>query len=524
MYRWPSMLPRPSHAAIKRTSDAALILASRQQRILLSTTRFYCGVTSRRCVQDVSLSSALPSRRAFATATGPSVAGLSHRSSVNSKQQPDSASKATVSTSRYASTMASPTESYEAVVIGGGPAGITVVGNLLEQKVEPILWVDNAFDGGRINRCYREVPSNTKVALFIDYATAVAPFRKIVSNTPSRSRWEEPSESDGVAVSGKPDKLQTLRSLDPAKSCQLSHAADMLLMLTEGLSKTPGIVARKVQVTEATLDEAAEKWTVNLATPPNSAAAENTPVVTNRLIMCTGSSPNNSPLPVTIPGLYNLDLDCALSPTLLATTLSALGPTSIAVIGASHSAILVLMNLYNFARTSKPDLRITWLTRHKLRYAEHRDGWILRDNTGLKGEAAEWARNNLEPDTMPNSDVSKYVTKVAYEAGAEKETYEQHLKGMDFYVQAIGYSRDPIPKLKTSEGRTIEPVFDHENGHFEYTGKGSNGEGKLQKLPGLFGAGIAWPARVVDPEGNVEYAVGFFKFMKHIKKVVGTWI
>jgi hypothetical protein len=191
------------------------------------------------------------------------------------------------------------------------------------------------------------------------------------------------------------------------------------------------------------------------------------------------------------------------------------------VVGASHSAILVLMNLYKLASTSKPDLRVTWLTRHKLRYAEQRDGWILRDNTGLKGEAAEWARNNLEPDTMPNSDVSKYITKVAYEAGAERETYKQHLQGMDFYVQAIGYSRDPIPVLKTSEGRAIEPVFDHENGHFEYAG---NGEGKLQKLPGLFGAGIAWPARVVDPEGNVEYAVGFFKFMKHIKKVVGTWI
>lgn len=425
---------------------------------------------------------------------------------------------------RHATTTSNTTDSYEAVVIGGGPAGITVVGNLLEQKVEPILWVDNAFNGGRVNRCYREVPSNTKVALFIEYATALAPFRKIVSNTPSRSRWEEPSESDGVAVSGKPDKLQALRSMDPVKSCQLSHAADMLLMLTEGLSKTPGVIAKKVQVTDATLDEASKQWTVNLASTIPS-ESDSTPISAKRLIMCTGSSPNNSSLPVTIPSLHVLDLDCALSPTLLSKTLSPLGPTSVAVIGASHSAILVLMNLYNLARTSKPDLRITWLTRHKLRYAEQRDGWILRDNTGLKGEAAEWARQNLEPDTMPNSDVAKYITKVAYESGAEKETYEQHLPGTDFYVQAIGYSRDPIPALKTSEGRAIEPVFDHENGHFEYAA-GTNGgsEGKLQKLPGLYGAGIAWPARVVDPEGNVEYAVGFFKFMKHIKKVIGTWI
>lgn len=47
---------------------------------------------------------------------------------------------------------------YEAVVVGAGPAGIAVVGNLLEQKKSPILWVDEVFEGGRLNKYYREVP------------------------------------------------------------------------------------------------------------------------------------------------------------------------------------------------------------------------------------------------------------------------------------------------------------------------------------------------------------------------------
>ena len=47
---------------------------------------------------------------------------------------------------------------YEAVVVGAGPAGIAVVGNLLEQKRSPILWVDEVFEGGRLNKYYREVP------------------------------------------------------------------------------------------------------------------------------------------------------------------------------------------------------------------------------------------------------------------------------------------------------------------------------------------------------------------------------
>jgi heterodisulfide reductase subunit A-like polyferredoxin len=47
---------------------------------------------------------------------------------------------------------------YEAVVVGSGPAGVAAVGNLLEQKKTPILWVDDELSGGRLNKYYREVP------------------------------------------------------------------------------------------------------------------------------------------------------------------------------------------------------------------------------------------------------------------------------------------------------------------------------------------------------------------------------
>jgi hypothetical protein len=58
-------------------------------------------------------------------------------------------------------------------------------------------------------------------------------------------------------------------------------------------------------------------------------------------------------------------------------------------------------------------------------------------------------------------------------------------------------------------------VYDHETA--EFTDK----QGK--KIPGLYGAGIAYPEKVVDPEGNVEYAVGLAKFMKYLKRVVPNW-
>lgn len=410
-------------------------------------------------------------------------------------------------------------QTYEAVVVGAGPAGITCVGNLLERKLSPILWVDdNAFTAGRVSRMYREVPSNTKVKTFMDYALGVAPFRRIVSGAPQQSRW---GDQDAV-VDGKQDKLQTMRALDPEKGCRLGHAADMCLMLTEGLKNTAGVSAREGKVAEATFDGASSSWSVRLQ--PASASSSQQTVRSKRIVLCTGSSPNNNPLPVEIPSIRNLDLDTALSPTRLSSAISPLGPTTISVIGASHSAILVLMNLYNLASTSKPDLKVRWLTRHPLRYAVFMDGWILRDNTGLKGEAAEWAKANLEPEVYAQSDVSKYIQRIDYEAGKEKAVFLENVPGSDFYVQAIGYNRDPIPNIRLASGPEVMPQYDHEKGTFNYVKK--SGDGKVQAiepLPGLFGAGIAFPERVKDPHGNVELAVGFWKFMKFVKRVSPEW-
>lgn len=50
-------------------------------------------------------------------------------------------------------------DEYEAIVVGGGPAGLAVVGRLLDEGVKPIAWVDEKFEGGRLSARYREVPS-----------------------------------------------------------------------------------------------------------------------------------------------------------------------------------------------------------------------------------------------------------------------------------------------------------------------------------------------------------------------------
>lgn len=377
---------------------------------------------------------------------------------------------------------------YEAVVVGAGPAGIAVVGNLLEQEKTPILWVDPEFSGGRLNKYYREVPSNTKVKFFTKYADGVTPFRSIANET------------------SKPNAYSHLEGLDPEKTCHIAEAADLCLMLTEGLGESSGVHKQLGDVSGASWTES-EKWSIKMDSTQSS-------INSNLLVLCGGSSPTTGPLPLTSSNLKGIGLDPALNPPLLSSLLPRDTPTTIAVIGASHSAILVLRNLYNLARFSHPQLKIKWFTRHELRYAQEMDGWILRDNTGLKGEVATWAWENLESETLPSSDVSKFLSKIKTSRQNEEADYVTYLPECTHIIQAIGFHNNPLPLLER-EGKPLKVSPDNTTGGFV--------DADGNRVKGLYGAGIAWPEKVVDPQGNTEYAVGLFKFMKYLTRVVPSW-
>ncbi|KAJ5082039.1 hypothetical protein N7532_011082 [Penicillium argentinense] len=388
------------------------------------------------------------------------------------------------------------TRKCAAVVVGAGPAGVAVVGNLLERQLGAVAWIDPSFESGRVHRKYREVPSNTKVSLFQAYATSLQPFRTVIENTP------------------RPNAFTAMAKLDQEKTCHLHYAADMIRALTDGLIKMEQVHACRGFVTAANLSSKSDKpnWTVHIKQDNET----DLHLETTRLILCTGAHPTNLPIPVPGLSITPLNLDVVLKPSELATTLTTT-PTTVAVIGASHSAILALLNLLTLAQTSHPHLRVKWFTRHPLRYAEYKDGWILRDNTGLKGSAADFARTQLEDSELPTSEAGKVIEKVDTAGGEkrEKELYAEHLPGCQYIVQAVGFTRDPVPKL-SQEGESLGMEFDHETGRMCKPQAGP-------PIPGLFGAGIAFPERVVDPYGNVEYAVGFFKFMNFLRRVVPGW-
>ncbi|KAJ5677391.1 uncharacterized protein N7477_003024 [Penicillium maclennaniae] len=378
-----------------------------------------------------------------------------------------------------------------AVVVGAGPAGVAVMGNLLERQIGTIAWIDPSFESGRVHRKYREVPSPLP-GLRHSYSALQDRHRELMSS----------------------QCISTLAKLDQEKTCHLHYAADMIRDLTDGLIKMDPVHAYRGFVTAANLVEKTSnnKWTVRIKRHDSEDELE---IETSRLILCTGSHPTKIPVP--IPGLEisRLDLDTVLKPSELAEVLPKSRPSTVAVIGASHSAILAILNLVTLARESHPHLRIKWFTRHPLRYAEYMDGWILRDNTGLKGLAADFARAQLEDGVLDTSPAGQVLEKIDCGDGKEAEMYSKYLPQCSHIVHAVGFTRDPLPQL-VKAGRPFAMEFDHESGQFHERAGG-------EAIPGLFGAGIAFPERVVDPYGNVEYAVGFFKFMKFLKRVTPNW-
>jgi len=125
-----------------------------------------------------------------------------------------------------------------------------------------------------------------------------------------------------------------------------------------------------------------------------------------------------------------------------------------------------------------------------------------------------WAKENLEEDVLPSSEVSRYLEKVSTTREKEQDDYKKHLPQCTHIVQAIGFKKNEVPVL-TKGGKDLQTEFDPLTGGF----RDKEGE----EVRGLYGAGIAWPNKVTDPEGNIEYAVGLAKFMSFLKEVVPKW-
>lgn len=375
---------------------------------------------------------------------------------------------------------------YDAIILGAGPAGLTCAGNLLDQGLRNICMVDPSFTAGRINERYREVPSNTKTTMFEKWATGTETSARIVRSA------------------ARPNAYERMLGFNQDKGCVLGDAVDVAQLLSDGLRKDPRVHSVEARVHALQKDDDDDNnrtWRL-----------PELDVTGDRVVLAIGSHPKPHDLAKRYPHLEALDLDVCLKPSALRHVVPA--GAKVGVVGASHSAILAIKNLHDLG-----DVSVVNFHRSALLYAIYREGWILYDNTGLKGVAADWAREVLAAPTLPATLRRVDLKSEENRRRSEREIYDAELADVTHLVSAIGYETNALPRVEVG-GEVVTPSFDPLTGRFFRSSSAGGGE----VLGGLFGAGIAYPERVTDPEGNVESAVGWFKFMKFAKRVTPDWV
>ena len=339
---------------------------------------------------------------------------------------------------------------YEWTVIGAGPAGIAAVGKLIDYGIEEknIAWVDPKFKVGDLGTIWRNVPSNTKVKLFKKFLYLVNAFEYS----------QCPYDFD-------------INHAEPEATCFLRVITDPLQWVSDHLRKkvTP------IQDIAETLSLSARTWKI---------AFKNYQTIQSKnVILAIGAEPRTLPFssPPVIP------LQDAMDAVNLHHHISK--NDTVAVFGSSHSAILVLQNC-----VANKVKHIINFYRSPLRYAVYLDGWILFDDSGLKGPTADWAREYIDGQ-LPENLIRVY---------SNQENIEHYLPRCNKVVYAVGFERRILP--------TIQDV-----GHVAYI------EQCGIIAPGLFGLGIAFPQIKANKINLLEYRVGLWKFMEYLNDMLPIW-
>lgn len=338
---------------------------------------------------------------------------------------------------------------FQWAVIGAGPAGIAAVGKLLDANQNPndILWLDPAFQVGDLGQFWQNVSSNTRVELF--------------------SRFLQDAQS--FSYPKAPFTFQ-LNELPPEDTCTLQHIVEPLQWVTHHLTqvvRTQKTMAHHLQLTK-------RSWLIQSDTMSYHA---------KRVILATGSVPEQ--LPHTT--IDTLPFHVAIDKTRLASAVDV--NETYAVFGSSHSAVMIMHHLVN-----QGVKKIINFYRSPCRYALNMGDWILFDNTGLKGQTAEWAKQHL--DGVLPSNLTRHL--------GHDEQIKQHLPHCDKAIYAVGFKRRDSIQIDGIDLAQYNPHV-----------------GII--APGLFGFGIAYPQKKADPFGQVESQVGLWKFMVYLNHVLPIW-
>tara|TARA_R110000868_G_scaffold380784_1_gene646966 strand:+ start:141103 stop:142152 length:1050 start_codon:yes stop_codon:yes gene_type:complete len=340
---------------------------------------------------------------------------------------------------------------FKWAIIGAGPAGIAAMGQLLDRGIaaKDIAWIDPDFKVGDFGQHWHAVSSNTVAELFTRFLLHCKSFQY------------ETKQHDFA-----------LNRLPQNETCQLSLMAEPLQWVTDRLCERVTRVQDKVR--KLSLNDRA--WTIS--------CDQHAAISAENVILATGAIPRTMSTPEHIE---TISMYQAMNRNLLADSVQS--TDTVAIYGSSHSAIIVARDLLDIGVK-----KVINFYREPLKFAVKLDGFVLFDNTGLKGNTAKWAREHINGQ-LPDNFLRVY---------SDDANAKQYLPECTKAIHAIGFERR-APEI---DG-LVDWQYNPYNGII---------------APGLFGAGIGFPSLKTDPYGNAEAQVGLWKFMDYLDNAMPVWL
>lgn len=340
------------------------------------------------------------------------------------------------------------------LVVGAGPAGLCVIGVLIDIGVNPqkITWIDPEFSLGRMGTYYAQVPANSDIREFIKFINACACFQE--SSCPC---------------------VETLKQTVNNHHPLLSAIIEPLQCITQHLCTK----VKAIQASMTMLNFEHSYWQVGISSGEIIHA--------QHVVLATGSHPKT----LQYKTQQIIPLDVALDPNNLRDIVTK--DDTVAVVGDAHSAVLLLKFL---SELPVPVKHIYNFYQNPIIYATNLDGWVINGTTGLKGLAAEWARNVLE--TNPPANLTRLKSTPAL--------LEHMLAHCTKTIYAVGFERNQLPAINNLTAIT----------HYNPT------NGII--APRLFGIGIAFPEQRINQFGDKETRIGLDSFMDYAQRMVPHWV
>lgn len=376
------------------------------------------------------------------------------------------------------------------LVVGAGPAGVLAIASLAEriEDTQKIHWADPQHAVGDFATLYYKVPGNTKVSAYAGYLQILS---KVFENL-----------SDSELLTTYLSTLQVFQELvtqNPDYTCPLQEVAHPIAAASDLLQTMVTPHKTLVEALSFARDDAGKpRWTALLQ---NGEQLE-----VDQVVLATGGIPKKATLPLGhSEHLRELSLEqvCTEIDPLLADELRSTGK-KVAVIGSSHSAALAVMQLL------KVGIEVDWYKREADKpcfYSEKREKLVIGDNTGLKGEVAQYHRDR---------EAGKFATPGLTIRESNELELSENLGNCDYVVHAIGFKARPVTVIKDEESfSSADLEFDSVRCCFP-------------GFPGLMGFGLAHPCLgpeyTLSQEGEVIEKqgpqIGLSKWPKDIGKII----